>query len=255
MRLFIIIDETVFFHPDFLTDFLNRTRDRVVGACLVTKVGKKNNIESYMVRNFRFLTLGEMWGLGTAKIKLTLKSLFDRSKSYTVRDVLKRNNIPFIDVEYKLGTEETVRFIREKKPDVIISSQSLYVNKEILSIPSICCINRHSGLLPNNGGLWPGFQAVRKGEPYTGTSIHTMTDEIDKGVVLSQIPVKIEKGDSLWKIYEQCFRISSDALLEALEKIRNNDFSPVENGLPSEYYSFPTAEQWKEFREKGGRYI
>lgn len=57
--------------------------------------------------------------------------------------------------------------------DVIISSQSLYFGKKILEIPVLCCINRHSGLLPNNGGLWPGFQAVRKGEPETGVSVHT----------------------------------------------------------------------------------
>jgi len=255
MRVFIIIDETVFFHPDFISDFIKRTPDEVVGACLVTKVGKKNNIEQYMVRNFYHLYLSEIMGLGMSKIRLMLKSVFDRSRDYTVKSVFNRNHIPFRNVEYKLGTRENIDYIRSFEPDVIVSSQSLYLNEEVLSIPKKCCINRHSGLLPRNGGLWPGFQAVRKGEEYTGTSIHTMTTEIDGGQVLSQIPVRIYPGETLWKIYEECFRVSSTALLEALDKIRKDDYTPVINGYEKEYYSFPTDAQWKEFRSHGGRYI
>lgn len=139
--------------------------------------------------------------------------------------------------------------------DVILSSQSLYFGKRLLSIPARCCINWHSGLLPRNGGLWPGFQAVRKGEAETGVSIHTMQSRIDDGIVLSQIRVPIRYGDTVWDIYRECFKRSPEAVLEALDKIRKSDYSPVENGYEREYYSFPTREHWREFRERGGRYV
>ena len=254
MRVFIIIDETVFFHPSFLNDFLSKTSDEVVGACLVTKVLPKNNIETYMVRNFYHLRPREIFGLGFRKILLTARSVFDRSKYYTVRAVLEGKGIPYRELHFRI-TDDDIDYIRSFEPDVIVSSQSLYLNKKVLSIPKKCCINRHSGLLPRNGGLWPGFQAMRKGEKETGVSIHMMTEKIDGGIVLSQIAVPIRDGETVWELYDECFRISSDALVAALDKVRAGDMSPVENGLEPDYYSFPTNEQWKEFRARGGKYL
>jgi hypothetical protein len=40
-HIFFIIDETSFYHPDFLSDFLRKTTDTVVGIALVTKIPKK----------------------------------------------------------------------------------------------------------------------------------------------------------------------------------------------------------------------
>lgn len=255
MRIFIVIDETVFFHPQFINQFLEKTQDEVVGACLVTGIKKKNNIERYMITHFYYLRLEEMWKMGTKQIKYSLMDKLDKKRKGTVKSVFEMFQIDYREVKYCINTEENLQYIESCKPDVIISSQSLYFGKRLLNIPSKCCINRHSGLLPRNGGLWPGFQAIRKGEKETGVSVHTMTSNIDDGIVLTQKRVKIQENDTMWNIYRQCFAESAEAILEALNKIRNGDYTPINNEFEAEYYSFPTKEQWKEFRAHSGRYI
>lgn len=253
MRLFIVIDETVFFHPEFLDDLIKKTNDIVVGAAVVMRVPKKNNIERYMTSHFWYLRPSEIAKLSWRKAKLKIMS-FDR-KPHSVREVFKKYGIGFLEVRNNINDVNVLSYIRNFEPDVIISSQSLIFEDELLSIPKKCCLNRHSGLLPRNGGLWPGFQAIRKGESETGVSVHTMERKIDAGIVLSQIRVPICESETVWEIYRRCFEKSADAILMALEKIRNNDYSPVDRGLEREYYSFPTKEQWKEFRRRKGRYV
>ena len=63
--------------------------------------------------------------------------------------------------------------------NIIISSNSLIFKKELLSIPKICTINRHSALLPSYGGLLPVFQSFIHGEKFTGVSIHYMNNKIE----------------------------------------------------------------------------
>ena len=154
-----------------------------------------------------------------------------------------------------INKDQYLSKIEKLDVDVIVSSNSLYFGKRILSIPKKACINRHSGLLPNNAGLWPGFQAYRKGEKYAGVSVHTMTNNIDDGIVISQKKIPINYSESLYKLYERCFELSIETVLDALETVRKNDYSAVNTTNERCYYSFPTDEQWKEFRHRGGKYI
>jgi len=139
--------------------------------------------------------------------------------------------------------------------DVIISSNPLYFGKEILSIPSKCCINRHSALLPSYGGLWPVFQAFRSGEKYVGVSVHIMDKKIDAGCVLSYKKIEIGKGDSLADLYEKCFDISAELVCDALDKIRSANYASPEEQFSPSYFSFPTKSHWVQFRKMNGRFI
>ena len=67
MRIFLIIDETPFYQPDFVDELISDTKEEIVGAALVTKVLPKNNIEKYMIRNFHYLTCLELIKLGLKK--------------------------------------------------------------------------------------------------------------------------------------------------------------------------------------------
>lgn len=98
------------------------------------------------------------------------------------------------------------------------------------------------------------MRSYAEGEEEFGVSVHQMQPEIDTGPVLSQKKIEYQKGFSVADIYERCFQISVDAVLEALEKVRQDDFSNVSN-RESSYYSFPTPEDWKRFRQRGGRFV
>ncbi len=260
MKLVIIIDETRFYHPDMLADFLRRTKDKVMGVCIVTKIPQKNSIEDYLKRHFYFLSFVEILKLVYRKLIYSVFDLFNRptrnSKHfYSVKTVCKTFEAPFIFVQNSLNNSPVIDFITSLQPDIIISSNSLYFSKKILNIPRIACINRHSGLLPSYGGLWPVFQALRNGEDKVGVTIHVMVDKIDQGPVLSQQEIFIKDSDTVADLYEKCFVLSSTLLLDALDSIRMNGIQSKINNYPSSYFSFPTAEQWTQFRRRGRKFI
>lgn len=246
MRLFFVLDEGIY-HPMFLSQFLQKTRDRVVGAALVTKIPEKNDVQGYLLKNWRLFKLSEIVKMGFAKAGMKI-----RGKS--VKAMLKEFGIPFFEVEQDINRKQYIDWIAEKKPDVIVSSNPLIFGQEILKIPSICCLNRHSALLPSYRGVLPVFQAWRNNEKFVGASIHTMQKSVDKGKVLAQKKVEIKENDSLHSLYSKCFKASVEALLESLDKVRKKDFSTVGENRPS-YYSWPTKEQWQEFRKRNGKII
>ena len=174
---------------------------------------------------------------------------------FSVRNVLRRNAVPYIEVETSINAEPVLDFIGDARPDVILSSNSLIFKGPLLDLPSRCCINRHTALLPAFKGILPAFYAIATGQKETGVSIHTMTEAIDEGVVLAQWRTPIARGDTLWSLYKRCFEASAPLSIEALDKIRNGDFSTAPLSEPPSYYSFPTADDWRAFRANGGRFI
>ncbi len=258
MRIFLIIDETCFYQPDFVAEFIKKTKHEIVGAVLVTKVLPKSNIELYMIKHWYFLKPLEFLKLGVKKVYFLLKNIIQSPKNnsgfYSVKKVYRHFKIDFFEVQYDINTKANLQKIREANPDIIVSSNSLIFGNELLGIPKYC-INRHSALLPSYGGLWPVFQAVRKGEQIVGVSAHTMEKKIDKGILLSQEIVSIEKKDTIDTIYQKCFKCSAEVVIRAIQKIEDGDMTPLKNEYEPSYYSFPKKEHWKQFREKKIRFI
>jgi methionyl-tRNA formyltransferase len=257
MRVFFVIDETRFYHPAFLDRILRFTKDMVVGAARVIEVPERHNIERYLIRNWRKLCLTEIASLTAQKYGGVLKEFLSKNGPpfYSVKAVLKHHNVPFFDVRGNINNRTYLDAIAGFAPDVIVSSNSLIFEDELLQIPKSCCLNRHSALLPSYGGLWPVFQAYRSGEAFVGASVHTMERRIDRGIVLSRKLVPVSHGETLASLYKKCFEASSVAVLESLDKVRVKDFSGVPGNFPASYFSFPTDEHWRQFRARGGRFV
>jgi len=259
MRLFIVIDESRFFHPEFLADFLRRTPDEVVGAALIRQIPPRNNVDRWLKRHWYWVRVSEAVRLLLRRVLFVAKDcLLPKSREggfYSVRSVFRCFKIPFFVVDEDINKPEYLSQIQQAVPDVIISSGSLIFKESLLRIPRVCCVNRHSSLLPSYAGLWPVFQAVRSGEQVTGVSIHTMERKVDAGVVLAQREIPIPENKSLYELYAECFRLSVGALLEALEKLRAGRLEGIGGSRKASYFSFPTSEQWRDFRRKGWRLV
>lgn len=260
MRLFLVIAENSFYIPNFLAGFLRQTPDQVVGAALVTKTLPKNDLQTYLIRHWYYLTPREMLKLVAQRSAMAVKDrVLPKSAAgpfYSVRAVLAFHHIETFEVQNDINRPLYLDRIRRKEPDVLVSSNPLIFKEEILRIPRICCLNRHSALLPAYGGLWPVFQALRNGEAYTGATVHTMERKIDGGIILARRKVPIGPGATVAGLYEETYRVSVEALLEALDKIRANELAPLpQNGFVPSYYSFPTREHWEDFRRRGARFI
>ena len=259
MRVFLCMEETPFYQPEFVADFLRATNDEIVGAILVTKVGPKGDIEQYMKKHMYYLKPLEILRLALREPLMRMGKLLRigeaASKFPSVRSVYRDFSIDFFEVQNNINTPKCLKQIAQCQPDVIVSSQSLIFKDEILKLPTKTCLNRHAALLPAYGGLLPIFQAYCHGEKETGVSIHTMERSIDTGIVLAQRKITFEECDTLADAYEKSFAESADALLEALDKVRNDDYTGAGLKNAPSYYSFPTREDWGAFRQRGGRFI
>lgn len=259
MKLFLVIDETRFYHPNFVARLIERTNDEIVGAGLVTKVPAKCDLKLYLKKNMNVLTVPEIARLAFDQLVLTAKDMVGKKEKggnfYSVKSVFDFYKIDYMSIEYDINQTPYLDFIRSKQPDVIISSNALYFQDELLRLPTKCCLNRHSSLLPLYGGLWPVFQAYRNGEAYTGVSVHVMEKEIDAGAVVARRKIKIEDGMRIADLYKKCFYESTDVVLEAIEKVRRGDLTSIADHTKKSYYSTPTAEDWKQFRKKRGKFI
>ena len=103
MRVFLVVDETCFFHPEFVDGVLRRGTDEFVGAALVTR--SKNSPELYIVKHFYELRISEIWKLGWKKIGYLLAERL-LGKTHSVRKVLISHGIPFFTVQDNINTPE-----------------------------------------------------------------------------------------------------------------------------------------------------
>ncbi len=61
-------------------------------------------------------------------------------------------------------------------------------------------LNIHPSLLPKYPGLETHARAIAAGDSHGGVSVHLVTEELDAGEVLGQIPVAIHAGDNAEKL-------------------------------------------------------
>lgn len=257
MRVFLVIDETNFYQPDFVAALLRNREYAFVGAALVTDIPRKSSLNAYLRRHPRYLRLPEIIRLVYKQARFRWLDAFGHKSAagpfYSVAAVFRHFGIPYFDPGQDINQPRHIERIRALRPDVILSSNSLIFKQPMLASARYC-INRHSALLPSYGGLWPVFQAMRNNEPSVGVTVHEMTERIDKGRILGRVEIPVTPHDTVDSLYIKCFRASAEACFMALDNIRNG-LAPLPGDHPPSYYSFPDREQWQEFRLKKRKFI
>ena len=255
LRVFLVIDETTFFHPEFVNSVINEIDGiECIGACRVV-LPKGGALQSYLLKKWKLLGLRDLVLLVCQTLSLRILGLFPKILRHnfysSVKMVLIENQIPYLTISSI--NKEVINYISEYEPDIIISSNSLIFPKNLLEIPNIGVINRHSSLLPSYGGILPVFRAIQYNEDYCGASVHLMTEKIDDGTVLSRKWLPIEKGDSLFDLYKLLFILSFQATKDAIIKIQKQEFnSDIQDNRKVEksYFSYPKTEDWIEFKKQ-----
>ena len=189
------------------------------------------------------------------RFKGMLPKILRGSHYGSIEQVLKDHNIPCRTVS-KVSTDEFMAYLKGVEPDVVLSSNSLIFSEELIAVPKIATVNRHSALLPSMGGLLPALRAIQLGEKHFGASVHVMVKKIDAGRVLSRKWFPLEVGDTVDRMYQHAFFLSYEATNEALAKLKQ---SPVpfcgDEGIKPSYFSFPETADWEDFKANNGRFI
>ncbi len=132
---------------------------------------------------------------------------------YDLKPIAEEFNIPVI-FRKKDNEEDLIKFIEDKKPDVIYCfGWSYLLPMKILTIPPYGVIGFHPAKLPNNRGRHPIIWALFLGLKKTASTFFIMNEEADAGDIISQEDIIIEDNDSAETLY---VKITNTALKQIL---------------------------------------
>ena len=169
--------------------------------------------------------------------------------------VARKHGIPEVPTD-DLHSRDYIEKLRKMDIDVILFGVSKILKKELLEVPEKGCLNKHCALLPDYKGLWPVFWALLNGEKEVGVTIHYMTAGIDEGGILAQKAVPVGPEDTVFSLYEKCFRIAPDLIGSVLDGIESGKPQEIVNGKgKGAYFSFPGREDVQRLRKMGKRFL
>jgi methionyl-tRNA formyltransferase len=163
-------------------------------------------------------------------------------------------NIPYL--KYSSPNDiQVINWVKEKKVDVIFIFFGHILQKEIISAPRCCIINKHASLLPANRGVLPVFWAMLKDEN-VGFSLHKVTEKLDSGEVLFQ-KVYNKQPLTLYEWYQVIYADGPTAIMEVMETLDNGTIPVVTSNISAtpSYNSLPTKDEVKKFYKKGLKII
>jgi len=257
MKIVIMLSNDTIFKPSLLYNLL-LSKCNIV--CVV-EVGGKGDRKNYnkILREIKFWGFRGVFFLGIYKFLKIILSVLPLPTFLKITSNIK-TVCKFFNKEYKfvcdVNNQNFLKYLKKIHPDIIFSFQHQIFKKEILSIPSIACLNCHPAKLPIYRGIKPIFWAMIDEADCIGVTVHTMNEDIDAGRIISQATFPLVKGFSLFQNYFSSYLLSNQVILDSFDKIKNkpiNEFTIIPTNSP--YYKYPSKKDIKKFYAKGLKLI
>lgn len=241
MRIYVFLTPEVHFHPTLFARVLQKHRDWFVGAALFPHV-KSQTAAAALRKAWLIDGLRTLWRAPQLLYQRRMVAEGPFLVHHIALDYFENPNQP-----------ECIDRLRELEVDVVWNNQPRILREPVLSAPSLCCLNRHTSLLPAYRGVEPVFHALLNGEKELGVTYHSMTADVDNGSVYAQRA--FPAGRSVWECYNAAFEASVDLFGEAVGNIRLG--RPLFEIKPGEGSRFgpPTREEMRRFRAVGFSYL
>lgn len=254
MRIVIITQDEPFYlakNLRYLISILPK-HSEIVGCTIndVSPFGKKETF-AQKAKKTRAI-FGTVFFLYYSK-KFVLSKLNSKNN---VRKVLTDFKIPEIELTKSINHPDSVAALQALKPDLLISILGNQIFKEpIFNLAPKGCLNLHTALLPKYRGLMPTFWVLKNQEKYTGVSVFYVDKGIDSGPIVVQ--KKVEIGDRTQEeLIEYTKKIGMEAIAEAVDLIEKDEVKIIENDASQKtYFSFPTKDDVKVFRQNGKKFF
>lgn len=155
------------------------------------------------------LSVPYLLGLGCAGLATTLARNVVSTLRHSKSAFLSQQGIPTLSVS-DINEPAALAWLRDHDPELVVNMRSRCIfTSEILSLPTLGCVNVHHGLLPGQRGLFCDLHSLARHE-LTGFTIHTMTEAIDAGDILYQEHVAHDR--EYMRYLEQCAAQESEAI-------------------------------------------
>lgn len=143
-----------------------------------------------------------------------------------IKEAAVKRKIPVYQPE-KLMDTGFLTEIANLKPDlIVVVAFGKLLPPALLRIPRICCINLHPSLLPKYRGPAPIPWVLINGEKETGVSVQIVREKVDSGEIILQKEVSIDPDETAGELSERLSLLSAQALIEAIELIREGKARP-----------------------------
>jgi methionyl-tRNA formyltransferase len=173
---------------------------------------------------------------------------------FSVPAVARNHGVPITHCD-SVNEEAFVSRIERDEIDVILSASAPEIfDTEVLSAPDWGCLNVHTAELPKYRGMLPTFWALYHGEDEIGVTVHTMDEEIDRGKIARQTTFPVESASLDWAI-KQGKRTGGRLAAAALGDVERDEVTLAPMAGEGSYFSFPTADERREFQRRGGQLL
>lgn len=143
-----------------------------------------------------------------------------------VKELAVANGIEVLQPEKIKNSQETVGFLRNYEPDIIVVvAYGQIIQKEVLELPKFGCINVHASLLPKLRGASPIQHAILQGEERTGVTIMQMGAGLDTGDMLCKVETMVGMKNCQ-QLHDELAQLGADLLIETLPKIEAGTITP-----------------------------
>jgi len=166
---------------------------------------------------------------------------FYRLRGWDVVDYARRHGIE-VRVSRKLDEGSIHGFLREKKADLLVLfSWPTMVSAVTRALFRHGALNIHPSRLPLLRGADPLFSAIDRDLPGFGISFHKVSEELDAGPIILQMPLRRARDDSYDTLYLKILESAHRLLPEALEALSRDPTGTPQQGEPTTVTPF----HWK----------
>ncbi len=249
LNVYLILADENLFHPHYLSGLIRlfaNKKIKIVGITIAQDSFRRGLIHAVLQQYILWGTFAFVFIVLNSLIRSFLSRL--GISDNTITGISRKHKIPLF-VTKSVNSGDHLGYLSSLAVDIIISSNGQIFKKELLDLPKIACINRHSALLPKYGGVLPVFWAMKNNEEMIGVSAHYMVEKIDQGSILASASFKNDKENSLFYNYVLAFDISADVTVVAIDNALKGKIVKKFKHNKDEYYSFPKERDMEDFKK------
>lgn len=174
-----------------------------------------------------------------------------------IRQLAYQMAIPLLEVgRLQDAGSQDISAIDAYEPDAIcVACFPYWLPSRVLRIPRLGSVNVHPSLLPDNRGPDPLFWTFRRGDAFTGVTVHVMDSGLDTGPILLQERMRVPDGITEPALEERLAIQGGELLVRSLAGLSTQSIVPIpQDSQQATSFSFPVSDDFVITPERSARW-